>query len=189
MVAIVGPSGAGKSSLFDLILKFHQAPRGTLWIHGTDVADIAPDSLRERVGIVSQEVFLWSDSVRENILYPGRPWDQAAYRRAVEQACLAPFLEKLPEGDGTVLGDFGSQISGGERQRITIARALYGDREILLLDEPTSALDGESARKVFETLRALKGQGKTILYVTHDDEMRQYADRVLTVEAGHMRAI
>lgn len=184
IVAIVGPSGAGKSSLFDLIMKFYQAPKDTLWICGMDVVDISPDSLRERVGIVSQEVFLWSDSVRENILYPDRPWDETAYRRVVEQASLTSFLEHLPEGDGTVLGDFGSQISGGERQRITIARALYGNYEIMLLDEPTSALDGESARKVFETLQVLKRQGKTILYVTHDNEKCQYADQILEIENG-----
>lgn len=186
MVAIVGESGSGKSALFDVLCRFYPAKEGQVEVFGQEISRIDPIALRQIVGFSTQESTLWNKSIEENILYPRHlaEKDNARYLNAVERSGLRPFLDSLPEGDQTLLGDFGSQVSGGERQRIALARALYAEYPILLLDEPTAALDSFCAHRVFDTLLEERKKGKTVIVITHDLVKAMTADRILAIRYG-----
>ena len=166
MVAVVGPSGAGKSTLVDLLSRFFEVTSGRILVDGTDIRRFRLRSLREKMGIVSQETVLFHDTVRANIAY-GLPGVEAG---AVEEAALAAgaheFIEALPEGYDTVVGERGAELSGGQRQRLAIARAILRDPPILILDEATSSLDTESERRVQRALDRLS-EGRTVFVIAH----------------------
>jgi ATP-binding cassette subfamily B protein len=187
-VAIVGPSGAGKSTSFQLLLRFYDPQKGQIEIDGVDISQLAPDRLRQQVGLVPQETVLFGDSARENIRY-GRP-DASDYE--VEQAAVSAaadeFIHALPDGFDTFLGERGTRLSGGQRQRIAIARAMLKDPPILLLDEATSSLDAESERLVQLALEGLM-KDRTTLVIAHRLATVKKVDRIVVMEAGRIVAV
>jgi subfamily B ATP-binding cassette protein MsbA len=188
VVALVGPSGGGKSTIADLIPRFYDVGGGRITLDGVDVRELRLDALRALIAVVTQQTFLFNDTVRANIAY-GRadrgPEAEAAMVEAAKAAFAHDFIEKLPEGYDTVVGEMGVQLSGGQRQRIAIARALLKDAPILILDEATSALDSESERAVQAAIARLM-TGRTTLVIAHRLSTIRRADRILVVEDGRI---
>ena len=165
-VALVGPSGAGKSTILNLLPRFYDADGGQVTIDGTDVRDVDLTSLRNAIGLVSQETVLFDDSVRANIAYGRLDASEAEIIAAAEGADAHDFIRNLPDGYDTLIGEHGAKLSGGQRQRLSIARAMLKDAPILLLDEATSALDPETERQIQQSLRHLM-QDRTTLVIAH----------------------
>jgi len=183
VVAIVGSSGSGKSTLVHLIPRFFDASQGRLLIDGNDVRDVTLASLREQVGIVTQETVLFNDTVRNNIAY-GQPNVPLKDVEAAARAALAhEFIKALPAGYDEVIGERGVRLSGGERQRIAIARAILKNAPILILDEATSALDSESEALVQSALHNLMS-GRTVFVIAHRLSTVRRADRIVVIENG-----
>ncbi len=176
MLAIVGPSGVGKTTLVDLIPRFYDPKRGRILIDGIDIRELTLKSLRQQIGIVTQETILFNDTIRANILYGKPDASRQEIEEAAKQAYAHDFIEYLPLGYDTIIGDRGMKLSGGERQRIAIARALLKNPPILILDEATSQLDTESERIVQEALNRLI-YGRTVFVVAH---------RLSTVKGAHL---
>lgn len=179
-VALVGPSGGGKTTLCNLIPRFYEIHEGEIRIDGGDIRNYTTESLRRNIGVVQQDVYLFSGSVRENILY-GQP--QASEQEMIEAARLAgahDFIMNLPEGYDTYVGERGLKLSGGQKQRISIARVFLKNPPILILDEATSALDNESERLVQKSLERL-AQGRTTLTIAHRLSTIKNADRILVL--------
>lgn len=183
MVAIVGSSGAGKSTLVNLIPRFFDPITGRVQIDGTDVRRVTFQSLREQIGMVTQEIVLFDDTVYNNIAYGQSGVTREQVREAARIAHAADFIERLPQGYETYIGERGVRISGGEQQRIAIARAVLRDPPILILDEATSALDAESERLVQEALDELM-KGRTTFVVAHRLSTIIRADKILVLEHG-----
>lgn len=185
MVAIVGPSGTGKSTLVDLIPRFYDPKRGRVLIDGIDIKDVTLKSLREYIGIVTQETVLFNDTIRANIAY-GRPdAAQGEIEKVAIQAHAHDFIRNFPAGYDSVIGDRGMKLSGGERQRIAIARALLKDPPILILDEATSQLDAESERIVQEALDVLV-RGRTVFVIAHRLSTVRGAQRIVVLNEGRI---
>jgi ATP-binding cassette, subfamily B, bacterial MsbA len=183
LVAIVGSSGSGKSTLVHLIPRFFDATQGRLLVDGYDVRDVTLASLREQVGIVTQETVLFNDTVRNNIAY-GQPHVSLKDVEAAARAALAhDFITSLPAGYDEVIGERGVRLSGGERQRIAIARAILKNAPILILDEATSALDSESEALVQSALHNLMS-GRTVFVIAHRLSTVRRADRIVVIENG-----
>jgi subfamily B ATP-binding cassette protein MsbA len=183
VVAIVGSSGSGKSTLVHLIPRFFDATQGRLLIDGHDVRDVTLASLREQVGIVTQETVLFNDTVRNNIAY-GQPHVALKEVEAAARAALAhDFIQALPSGYDETIGERGVRLSGGERQRIAIARAILKNAPILILDEATSALDSESEALVQSALHNLMN-GRTVFVIAHRLSTVRRADRIVVIENG-----
>ncbi|WP_343035355.1 ABCB family ABC transporter ATP-binding protein/permease [Parasulfitobacter algicola] len=182
-IAIVGPSGSGKSTIGRLLFRFYDVNDGALLIDGQDIRDITQESLHAQIGVVPQDTVLFNDTVYYNIAY-GRP---DASRSEVEQAAKAAkihdFIHGLPDGYETTVGERGLKLSGGEKQRVGIARTLLKNPPILLLDEATSALDSETERDIQESLLAM-GQGRTVLTIAHRLSTIIDADRIIVLEDG-----
>jgi ATP-binding cassette, subfamily B, bacterial MsbA len=183
-VAIVGRSGSGKSTLVSLLPRFHDVIQGTVRIDGRDVREYTLHSLREQIAVVSQEVVLFDDTIRNNIAF-GRGSDPAAVERAAEAAHVLEFVKGLPLGLDTMVGDRGVLLSGGQRQRIAIARALLKDAPILILDEATSALDTEAERHIQSALAQLV-RNRTTFVIAHRLSTVEQADRIIVLEAGRI---
>lgn len=185
VVALVGPSGAGKTTLVDLLGRFYEVTRGRITIDGVDLRDLSVRSLRDALGIVSQETVLFHDTVRANIAY-GRPdADAAAVERAARAANAHGFISAMPRGYDTVVGERGTELSGGQRQRIAIARALLRDPPILIFDEATSALDTESERLVQDAIERLL-EGRTVFVIAHRLSTVQRADQIVVLDGGEI---
>ena len=184
-IAIVGETGSGKSALLNLIPRFYDPAEGRVVVEGVDVRDWDLQALRRRVGIVFQENFLFSDTVAANIAF-GRPdADRADVVAAAEAARAHDFVTALPEGYETILGEAGVDISGGQRQRLTIARALLSNPSILLLDDPTASIDPETEHEILAAIdRSLSG--RTTFVVAHRLSTLRRADRVLVLEHGRI---
>ena len=186
IIAIVGASGAGKTTLVDLIPRFYEPTKGQIRIDGTDTREIALRSLRNLIGIVSQDTVVFNDTVRSNLAYgaAGR-FTQEQIEAAARAANAHDFISQLPDGYDTILGERGTRLSGGQRQRIAIARALLVDPPILILDEATSALDTESERLVQEAIdRLLKG--RTVFVIAHRLSTVAHATQILVLEHGRV---
>ncbi|MEU3509499.1 thiol reductant ABC exporter subunit CydD [Streptomyces longwoodensis] len=182
-VALVGPSGAGKSTLLSLLLGFAVPASGRVTVDGTDLGALDADAWRSQVAWVPQRPHLFAVSVADNIRL-GRPHaDIAEVRAAARAACADGFVEALPDGYDTVLGEQGAGLSAGQRQRIALARAFLKDAPVLLLDEPTAHLDPESEAAVTRATVALM-RGRTALVVAHRTSLLPHADRIVTVRAG-----
>lgn len=179
-VALVGPSGGGKTTICNLIPRFYEATEGTITIDGTDIRDVTLKSLRENIGIVQQDVYLFSGTVRENIEY-GKPGatDEEIWK-AARLAGADEFINKLPDGMDTYVGERGVKLSGGQKQRISIARVFLKNPKILILDEATSALDNESEFLVQQSLERLS-QGRTTITVAHRLTTIKNADTILVI--------
>lgn len=185
VVALAGSSGAGKSTLMDMIPGFYVADAGRVLIDGVDVRELDPQSLRRNMGIVTQEVILFHDSVLKNIAYGMDDVPLERVREAARAANADEFIMKLPRGYDTVIGDRGVTLSGGQRQRLSIARAILKDPAILLLDEATSALDTDSEAQVQAALERLM-TGRTTILIAHRLSTVKGADRIYVIDRGQV---
>jgi len=182
-VAIVGSSGAGKSTLVNLIPRFYDATRGAILIDGTDFRDVTLKSLRSQIAFVTQDVFLFNDTIANNIAYGSQEKNMDKVIEAAKAANAHGFITALPEGYDSNIGELGAKLSGGEKQRIAIARAIYKDAPILILDEATSSLDSESEREVQDALENLLA-GRTAFIIAHRLSTVKNADRILVLAGG-----
>jgi ABC-type multidrug transport system fused ATPase/permease subunit len=183
ITAVVGPTGAGKSTLLALLLRLFDPDRGAIEIDGWDLRRLRVASLRRQVAIALQENLLFGTTIRENIRYAAPDADDDAVREAARVACADEFIEALPLGYDTPLGERGAKLSSGQRQRLSIARAVLKDAPVLLLDEPTASLDAATERLVLSRLAAW-GCGRAILLVTHRLSTVRLADQIVALEAG-----
>jgi ATP-binding cassette, subfamily B, heavy metal transporter len=182
-LAIVGASGAGKSTLARLLFRFYDVSSGVVKVDGVDVRAWQLDALRRQIGVVPQDTVLFNATLGDNIRY-GRPdASEAALQKAVSQAHLTPFVERLPQGLDTPVGERGLKLSGGERQRVAIARALLKDPPILILDEATSSLDSAAEQSILTALRGA-AQTRTTLVIAHRLSTVTDADEILVLAAG-----
>ena len=182
-IALVGPSGGGKSTILNLIPRFYDVTAGRLTIDGVDVRDVTLASLRDQIALVTQEPFLFDDTIGANIAYARPSASQAEIEAAAAQAAAHDFILALPKGYDSPVGEAGARLSGGQRQRIAIARAFLKNAPILLLDEATSALDTESEAKVQEALERLMS-GRTTLLIAHRLSTVRGADRIYVIDRG-----
>ena len=182
-VALVGPSGGGKSTVCSLIPRFYDVSAGKITIGGTDIRTVSLQSLRQNIGIVQQDVYLFSGTIRENISYGKPDATDEEIRRAASLADLEEFIESLPEGYDTYVGERGTRLSGGQKQRISIARIFLRDPKILILDEATSALDNESERYIQKSLDRLS-KGRTTITIAHRLSTIRGADQIYVIEDG-----
>jgi subfamily B ATP-binding cassette protein MsbA len=182
-VALVGSSGAGKTTLVNLLPRFYDVTKGKILIDGKDIRHVTLKSLRDQIGVVSQQTLLFNDTVRNNIAY-GRPdIPEAGVIKVAKMADAHDFIIKLPQGYDTVIGEQGVRLSGGQRQRISIARALLKNAPILILDEATSSLDTESEREVQAALDRLM-EKRTVLVIAHRLSTVRNVDRILVLSEG-----
>lgn len=179
-IALVGPSGGGKTTLCSLIPRFYEADSGSILIDGVDIKDITLHSLRESIGVVAQDVYLFSGSIKENIAYGSPDATDEEIRQASLLAGASDFIEALPNGYDTYVGERGVKLSGGQKQRISIARVFLKNPPILVLDEATSALDNESERIVQASLEKL-AKGRTTFTIAHRLTTIKNADRILVL--------
>ncbi len=184
-VAVVGASGSGKSTIAQLLPRFYDPQSGVVRIGGHDVADVTRDSLRAAIGLVMEESFLFSNTVRANLAY-GRPDATEEQIMAAARAAQAhEFIERLPQGYDTVVGEQGLTLSGGQRQRVALARALVTDPRLLVLDDATSAIDPRLEAEIHAALRAVM-QGRTTLIIAHRRSTLNLADRIVVLDAGRV---
>jgi len=183
IIALVGPSGAGKSTLVDLIPRFYDTIDGSILMDDTNIKDINLNSLRSLMGIVTQETFLFNDTVRANISYGVESIEDSIIKDAAIAANAHDFIEKLPDGYDTVIGERGISLSGGQRQRIAIARAIVKNPPILILDEATSSLDTESEKNVQEAIEKLM-RDRTVIVIAHRLSTVHNADKILVLDNG-----
>jgi ABC-type multidrug transport system fused ATPase/permease subunit len=198
VIALVGSSGAGKTTLMNLILRFYDPTAGAIKIDGVDIRDVSFKSLRDQIGLVTQETFLFNDTVENNIAYgkPGAIMEEIVV--AARRAHAHEFIQQMPQQYKTLVGDAGVKVSGGQRQRIAIARAILRNPPILLLDEATSALDTESERMVQAALDELMWGGRqsdpaqynrgqhTMLVIAHRLSTVQHADQIVVLDEGRV---
>lgn len=184
-VALVGRSGAGKSTITNLLPRFYDPDAGRITIDGTDVRELSLRDLRRLIGMVTQEVILFNDTVASNIAYGQHDVSRERIEEAARLANALDFVRALPEGFDTVVGERGLRLSGGERQRISIARAMLLDPPILILDEATSSLDSESERLIQDAIMNLL-KDRTVLMIAHRLSSIIHADRILLFEAGEL---
>ena len=182
-IALVGPSGGGKSTTCSLLPRFYDVASGSITIDGQDVRSVTQRSLREAIGLVQQDVYLFDGTLRDNIAY-GRPGaSQEEIEQAARRANIHEFIASLPEGYDTVVGERGSRLSGGQKQRVAIARVFLKDPAILILDEATSALDNESEEAVQQALSDL-ARGRTTVIIAHRLSTIKDADEIVTIKDG-----
>ncbi|MFZ0267159.1 ABC transporter ATP-binding protein [Caulobacter sp.] len=184
-VALVGPSGGGKSSILNLIPRFYDVTAGSVTIDGHDVRGVTLASLRDHIALVTQEPFLFDDTIRANIAYARPSAAEDEVEAAARQAAAHDFISELPLGYDTIVGEAGTRLSGGQRQRIAIARAFLKDAPILLLDEATSALDTESEAQVQAALERLMA-GRTTIVIAHRLSTVKDADRIYVIDRGRV---
>ena len=184
-VAVVGPSGGGKSTLCQLIPRFYDVTAGAIRLDGQDVRDVTQESLRQNVGVVQQDVFLFAASVLENIRY-GKP--SATEEEVVQAAKMAEIYDDIaamPDGFDTYVGERGTLLSGGQKQRISIARIFLKNPPVLILDEATSALDSVTEARLQDTFEKLS-RGRTTVIIAHRLSTVRHADRIAVVEDGRI---
>jgi len=185
VVAIVGPSGSGKSTMADLLPRFYDPTAGSITIDGRDLRSVELKSLRDKIGIVTQETILFNDTVRNNIAYGLELCPMEEIVRAAKAANAHAFVSDMPGGYDSRIGERGVKISGGERQRLALARAILKNPPILILDEATSALDTESELLVQQAIENLMA-GRTSVVIAHRLSTIQHADRILVIENGRI---
>jgi ATP-binding cassette subfamily B protein len=184
-VAIVGSTGSGKSTIGRLLFRFYDVQKGALRIDGQDVRDVTQDSLHRAIGVVPQDTVLFNDTIRYNIAYGRDGATDAEIEKAARGAQIHDFIQSLPDGYDTTVGERGLKLSGGEKQRVGIARTLLKDPPILLLDEATSALDSDTEREIQGALMRA-GQGRTVLTIAHRLSTIADADRIVVLEQGEI---
>jgi ATP-binding cassette subfamily C protein len=188
ITTLIGQSGSGKTTIADLILGLYPADTGAVTIDGVDIRDIDIAKWRSMIGYVAQEIILFNDTIRANVVLGDSTLDDARVHEALRAAGLSEFLQQVPEGLDTKVGERGFKLSGGQRQRIALARALVGKPKLLILDEATSALDPTTEAEICETVAAQAGQ-VTVLAITHQPSWVGRADRIYMVENGGVREV
>ena len=183
VVALVGPSGSGKSTIADLIPRFYDATFGEITIDGNNIKNISLSSLRNNMGIVTQETFLFDDSVKANIAYGVENISDEKIKDAAIAANAHEFIKDLPDGYNTIIGERGVSLSGGQKQRIAIARAIVKNPPILILDEATSSLDSESEKHVQSAIENLMSE-RTVFVIAHRLSTVHNANKILVLENG-----
>lgn len=184
-VAIVGPSGSGKSTIGRLLFRFYDVTGGAIRIDGQDLRGVTQSSLHAAIGVVPQDTVLFNDTIAYNIAYGREGASKAEIEAAAKAARIHDFILSLPEGYETAVGERGLKLSGGEKQRVGIARTLLKNPPVLLLDEATSALDTQTEQSIQDSLRAM-GQGRTVLTIAHRLSTVVDADRIIVLEDGHI---
>lgn len=183
--ALVGASGAGKSTLIDLMLKFRPPEQGTIWLDGQNLADVVRRGWLDQIGLVRQDIFLFADTIRSNLLAWQPKASEEEMRQSCERAGILEFIDSLPRGLDTLVGDRGVTVSGGQRQRLAMARALLRDPNFLILDEATSALDGETESRILESL--FNGStNRTTLIISHRLATVRNANHIIVMDRGRM---
>jgi subfamily B ATP-binding cassette protein MsbA len=183
IIALVGPSGAGKTSLANLVPRFYDVTGGAVRIDGRDVRDLRLASLRDKIGIVAQDTFLFNDTVANNIGYGRRNATPDQVRQVARNALAEEFIARMPQGYETIIGERGQKLSGGQRQRLAIARALLKNAPILILDEATSHLDSESELLVQQALQKLM-EHRTVIVIAHRLSTVRRADKIIVLDHG-----
>ena len=181
-IALVGSSGGGKSSLMNLLMRFYDVNGGEILINGINLKDIKIHSLRQNIGLVTQRVYIFNDTIAKNVAY-GREFDEEAVINALKMANAYEFVSKLDDGIHSILNEFGTNLSGGQRQRIAIARALYQNPQILIFDEATSALDNESEKEITKAINNLRSK-KIIFVIAHRLSTVENADKIAVLSDG-----
>ena len=184
-LAVVGPSGAGKSTLARLMFRFYDLTGGRITIDGQDIAQVTQASLRAAIGIVPQDTVLFNDTIGYNIAYGREGAGQDEIEAAARGAAIAGFIERQPEGYATRVGERGLKLSGGEKQRVAIARTLLKNPPVLILDEATSALDSRTEGEILDTLQAIE-RGRTTIVIAHRLSTVVHADEIVVLEAGRV---
>jgi ABC-type multidrug transport system fused ATPase/permease subunit len=184
-VALVGRSGAGKTTMANLIPRFYDTTSGRILVDGRDVRHYTVKALRESVSLVAQDALLFSASVRDNLLYARSDATDEMLWQALESANLRDFVEQLPNGLDTTIGERGVKVSGGQRQRLALARAFLKDSKIVILDEPTSAVDSESENLIHEGMERLM-EGRTVFLIAHRLRSAISADLIVVVDGGRV---
>ncbi|WP_103600840.1 ABC transporter ATP-binding protein [Campylobacter concisus] len=181
-IALVGSSGGGKTSLMNLLMRFYDVNSGEILINNTNLKDIKIHSLRQNIGLVTQRVYIFNDTIAKNVAY-GREFNEEAVINALKMANAYKFVNKLDNGINTILNEFGTNLSGGQRQRIAIARALYQNPQILIFDEATSALDNESEKEITKAINNLRNK-KIIFVIAHRLSTVESADKIAVLSDG-----
>jgi len=184
-LALVGATGSGKSTLIKLLLRFYDPESGRVLIDGQPITDVSMNSLRQSIGLVSQDVYLFEGSIRDNIAYGKPDADEAAIIDAAKTAEAWSFIETLPNGLDTAVGERGVLLSGGQRQRLSLARALLKDPPILVLDEATSAVDNETEAAIQRSLKRI-AHGRTVIMIAHRLSTIVHADEIVVIEKGQV---
>ena len=180
-VALLGPSGCGKSTVLSLLLRLYDVDAGSICLHGVDIRDIEQADLRRRIAYVPQDPWLFDTTIADNIAIGSPVATRHGVLAAARAALVDEFAADLPDGYATVVGEQGSQLSGGQRRRIALARAAISDAPLILLDEPTASLDAASAATVLQAIRQATW-GRTVLVVTHDAELAALADQTIALD-------
>ena len=186
LTALVGPTGSGKSTVMKLCARFYDPQQGRVLFDGVPMKDIEPESLMSRISMVFQDVYLFQDTIRDNIRF-GKPGaTDEGIIAAAEKACCHDFIMRLPQGYDTMVGEGGCTLSGGEKQRISIARAILKDAPIILLDEATASLDPENEVEVQKAIDTLI-KGRTVIVIAHKLKTIMNADRIVVLEDGRVK--
>lgn len=183
-IALVGSSGGGKTSLMNLLMRFYDVNSGEILINETNLKDIKIHSLRQNIGLVTQRVYIFNDTITKNVAY-GREFNEDAVINALKMANAYEFVSKLDDGIHSILNEFGTNLSGGQRQRIAIARALYQNPQILIFDEATSALDNESEKEITKAINNLRSK-KIIFVIAHRLSTVESADKIAVLSNGRI---
>ncbi len=183
MTAIVGPTGAGKSTLINLLMRYYECPENSIFLDGKDIRSLTLDSYLRHTALVSQETLLFHDSLKNNITYGLHNVSDKDVQNAVERSRLGDFVASLPEGLETLIGDRGVKLSGGEKQRVSIARALLKGADILILDEATSSLDSKTENLIQEAIDEAV-QGRTSIVIAHRLSTIKHADQIVVIDGG-----
>jgi subfamily B ATP-binding cassette protein MsbA len=187
MTAIVGPTGSGKSTITNLLLRFYETPPGSIFVDGVDIREFTIRSLRKKMSFVGQDVLLFNSTIGENITY-GRNDEvsEEVLHDLGRKTAVHDFVEKLPNQYGTVIEERGSNFSGGEKQRISIARALMKDHDILIMDEATSSLDAKTEERIIEAVEGMK-KDKTLIVISHRLSTIKKADCIIYIDKGEVK--
>ena len=185
LTALVGPSGSGKSTLLKLCARFYEAQTGKDFFNGTDISKVDPESLMKHISMVFQNVYLFQDTIKNNIRFGKPDATDAEIEEAARKACCHDFIMKLPKGYETLVGEGGCTLSGGEKQRISIARAILKEAPVVLLDEATASLDPENEVDVQKAINTLIA-GRTVIVIAHRLKTIKNADKIIVLEEGHV---
>ncbi|MDP7477523.1 MAG: ATP-binding cassette domain-containing protein, partial [Candidatus Peribacteraceae bacterium] len=186
MTAIVGPTGAGKSTLISLLMRYYECPEASIFLDKEDIREFTLDSYLKRTALVSQETLLLHESLRNNIAYGLNDVSEDDLQNAIKSARLDDFIASLPKGLDTLIGDRGVKLSGGEKQRVSIARALLKGADILILDEATSSLDSKTEHLIQEAIDEAV-QGRTSIVIAHRLSTIKHADKIVVIEEGQCK--
>ncbi|MEI6806104.1 MAG: ATP-binding cassette domain-containing protein, partial [Myxococcaceae bacterium] len=184
-LGLVGATGAGKSSITKLLLRFYEPSSGVIRFGGQALSDISLKNLRQSIGLVSQDVFLFHGSVLENIAYGSFEASLEQVQKAAKMAEAHEFISELPQGYNTLIGERGQKLSGGQRQRISIARAILKNPPVFLFDEATSAVDNETESAIQKSINLI-AKGRTTILIAHRLSTIRHADRILVLDNGHV---